>query len=430
MKNRIELLKKLLGENKEVSDYKINFVGTKSSELFFVDKKLETSRATDVCDILVTVYKDHDGKKGESAFSVYESMTEADLKEKIAAAVTRAKLVSNEPYDIVDGKIAEREVPSNFSDYEPKELAALIAKAVQKADLLGNGAINALEIFVYKHETKVINSRGVDVAEIKYDAMIEAIPTWNENGESVELYEAYRFTEFDEADIIAEINEKMREVRDRQHAAKPAEKIEADVVLNMQEAGSLFSELAGDLNYASVYSHLNLHKIGDDLQNGGDKTGDKITVTMKGEMKGSDYSAAFDSDGFELVDKTVIENGKVVGYYGMNRFASYLGEKPTGNLRCVSVSGGTLTDGELEKTTYLECVSLSGLQLDLYNDYIGGEIRLAYLHKDGKVIPLTGISMSGSLSGVLSSIRLSDKIKVRRNYGGPYKVLLKGMEIL
>lgn len=427
MKNRIELLKKLLGENKEVSDYKINFVGTESSELFFVGKKLETARATDVCDILVTVYKDHDGKKGESAFSVYESMTEADLKEKIAAAVTRAKLVSNEPYDIVSGKIAQRDVPSNFSDYEPKELAALIAKAVQKADLLVSGAINALEIFVYRHETKVLNSKGVDVTEIKYDAMIEAIPTWNENGESVELYEAYRFTEFDEAEIIAEINEKMREVRDRRHAAKPAEKIEADVVLNMQEAGKLFSELAGDLNYASVYSHLNLHKLGEDLQHG---DGDKITITMKGEMKGSDYSAAFDSDGFELTDKTIVENGKVTGYYGMNRFAAYLGEKPTGNLRCVGVNAGTLSDDELEKTTYLECISLSGLQLDLYNDYIGGEIRLAYLHKDGKTIPVTGISMSGRLSNVLSSIRLSDKVKVRRNYGGPYKVLLKGMEIL
>lgn len=427
MKNRIELLKKLLGENKEVSDYKINFVGTESSELFFVGKKLETARATDVCDILVTVYKDHDGKKGESAFSVYESMTEADLKEKIAAAVTRAELVSNEPYDIVSGKIAQRDVPSNFSDYEPKELAALIAKAVQKADLLVSGAINALEIFVYRHETKVLNSKGVDVTEIKYDAMIEAIPTWNENGESVELYEAYRFTEFDEAEIIAEINEKMREVRDRRHAAKPAEKIEADVVLNMQEAGELFSELAGDLNYASVYSHLNLHKLGEDLQHG---DGDKITITMKSEMKGSDYSAAFDSDGFELADKTIVENGKVTGYYGMNRFAAYLGEKPTGNLRCVGVNAGTLSDDELEKTTYLECISLSGLQLDLYNDYIGGEIRLAYLHKDGKTIPVTGISMSGRLSNVLSSIRLSDKVKVRRNYGGPYKVLLKGMEIL
>ena len=427
MKIQISELKKLIGANKRVSDYKINSTETTSDELFFVHRKLETARHTDTRDVTVTVYVDHDGKKGESSFPVYSSMNEEEIRHKITAAAERAKLVFNEPYDIPCGEKIERKVDSDFEKYDPKELAAKIADAVFKADKFEGGSINALEVFVYKHVSSVLNGRGVDATEIKYDAMVEAIPTWNENGESVELYEAYRFTEFDEAEIIAEINEKMRDVRDRRHAAKLVEKIEADVVLNMQEAGELFSELAGDLNYASVYSHLNLHKLGEDLQHG---DGDKITITMKGEMKGSDYSAAFDSDGFELADKTIVENGKVTGYYGMNRFAAYLGEKPTGNLRCVGVNAGTLSDDELEKTTYLECISLSGLQLDLYNDYIGGEIRLAYLHKDGKTIPVTGISMSGRLSNVLSSIRLSDKVKVRRNYGGPYKVLLKGMEIL
>ena len=38
--------------------------------------------------------------------------------------------------------------------------------------------------------------------------------------------------------------------------------------------------------------------------------------------------------------------------------------------------------------------------------------------------------MSGKLSEVLAGIRLSDKTKVRGYYGGPYKVLLKGMEII
>ena len=47
-----------------------------------------------------------------------------------------------------------------------------------------------------------------------------------------------------------------------------------------------------------------------------------------------------------------------------------------------------------------------------------------------KVVPLTVISMSGRLSEVLANIRLSDKTRVFENYGGPYKVLLKGMEIL
>ncbi|MCI6443832.1 MAG: metallopeptidase TldD-related protein [Clostridia bacterium] len=427
MNNRIELLKKLLEENKTVSDYRINRTGRTSSELFFVHRNLETSRATDVCDMNVTVYVDHDGKKGESSFAVYESMTETDLRLKIAEAAERAKLVFNEPYEIPCGEKTEREVPSNFKNYEPKELAAKIAEAAFKADNYENGSINALEVFVNKFEITVVNSKGVDVTEVKYNAMVEAIPTWNENGESVELYEAYRFTEFDADEITAEIDEKMKEVRDRKHAVKPAEKIEADVVLNVKEAGELFSELANDLTFASVYSHYNLHKIGDDLQNG---DGDKITLEMKGAMKGSEYSAAFDADGVSLTDKKIISGGKVEGYFGTNRFASYLGEKPTGNLQCVSVEKGSLTDKELGEKPCLECVSLSGLQIDLYNDYIGGEIRLAYYRHDGVAEPVTGISMSGKLSEVLAEIRLSDKTKVRGYYGGPYKVLLKGMEII
>ena len=427
MNNRIELLKKLLEGNKTVSDYRINRTGRTSSELFFVHRNLETSRATDVCDMNVTVYVDHDGKKGESSFAVYESMTETDLRLKIAEAAERAKLVFNEPYEIPCGEKTEREVPSNFKNYEPKELAAKIAEAAFKADNYENGSINALEVFVNKFEITVVNSKGVDVTEVKYNAMVEAIPTWNENGESVELYEAYRFTEFDADEITAEIDEKMKEVRDRKHAVKPAEKIEADVVLNVKEAGELFSELANDLTYASVYSHYNLHKIGDDLQNG---DGDKITLEMKGAMKGSEYSAAFDADGVSLADKKIISGGKVEGYFGTNRFASYLGEKPTGNLQCVSVEKGSLTDKELGEKPCLECVSLSGLQIDLYNDYIGGEIRLAYYRHDGVAEPVTGISMSGKLSEVLAEIRLSDKTKVRGYYGGPYKVLLKGMEII
>ena len=90
MNNRIEVLKKLLEENKTVSDYRINRTGRTSSELFFVHRNLETSRATDVCDMNVTVYVDHDGKKGESSFAVYESMTETDLRLKIAEAADTA----------------------------------------------------------------------------------------------------------------------------------------------------------------------------------------------------------------------------------------------------------------------------------------------------------------------------------------------------
>ena len=187
---------KLLKENKDITDFKVNSVCTESYENFFVRGKLETVRATQTEDATVTVYVDGDGVKGDSSFSVYASMSETEVAKKIADACERAKLVKNKPYDIPSGDELFVEIPSNFEEFDMPTLANQIAKAVEKADSYENGSINALEIFIYKEKTSVVHSRGVDKTQTKYRAMIEAIPTWTENGESVELYEAYHFTDF------------------------------------------------------------------------------------------------------------------------------------------------------------------------------------------------------------------------------------------
>ena len=72
---------------------------------------------------------------------------------------------------------------------------------------------------------------------------------------------------------------------------------------------------------------------------------------------------------------------------------------------------------------------MSGRQVDFYSDYIGGEIRLAYYHHQGKQIPLTGISISGKLSMVLNNIRFSGDCCVMGSYSGPRTVLISDMAV-
>ena len=72
---------------------------------------------------------------------------------------------------------------------------------------------------------------------------------------------------------------------------------------------------------------------------------------------------------------------------------------------------------------------MSGLQVDFYNDYIGGEIRLAYYCDGEKITPVTGISITGSLKQVLASIRLAQSSAVHDGYCGPEKAILQGMKI-
>ena len=108
-----------------------------------------------------------------------------------------------------------------------------------------------------------------------------------------------------------------------------------------------------------------------------------------------------------------------VGRFGSHRFASYLGEQTTGALPCLRVEGGVKRAEQLREGRYLECVYMSGLQVDLFNDYIGGEVRLAYLC-DGEVrVPVTGISVSARLSDVLSRMHLSSECETVGGYRGP-----------
>jgi predicted Zn-dependent protease len=73
---------------------------------------------------------------------------------------------------------------------------------------------------------------------------------------------------------------------------------------------------------------------------------------------------------------------------------------------------------------------MSGLQLDIYNDYIGGEVRLAYYFDGEREIPVTSVSISGKLSEALSSIRLSDTETLYESYSGPKGALLYTIDIV
>ena len=424
MRNRvIDILKNTSG----ISDWRVLSTRTESTELFFVHKDLETVRSTDTTDLKVTVYVAHDGALGEATFSVYASYDDAKIAEEIEKAKKKANIIANQPYSIPEGEVGSYASSSNFANYKAHELASLISKACFEADCLEGASINALEIFVYRDEIKVTNSRGIDKTQIKYRAMVEAIPTFN-GEESVELYEQYNFTEFDHALVLDEISKKIREVKDRYEAKAPTGKLACPVVLDAPELEQLIGNFIGNLNFSSVYQHSNAFGLGDDIQKGA--VGDRLNVTMCGEVKGSVRSSAFDSDGVTLVDRKIIEDGKAVALWGGTRYAQYLGESATGNLGCISVECGTLTDEQKTSKPYFRCASMSGLQVDIYNDYIGGEVRLAYYFDGEKEIPVTGISISGKLSAALSNMRLSNEATTYESYHGPKCAIFEGIEIV
>ena len=413
-----------LNADSRVSDYKINIHQKESYELFFVKGKLETLRRTDTCDREVTVYVDHDGFKGDAQFFVYPSTTAEQLSALIAEAAAKASLLENQSYTLPAPETGDFVVDSNFADYAPADLAAAVAQAVFSANDIPNAALNAVEIFINKHTETVRNSRGLQKCQQRYDAMVEAIPTYNGEQQSVELYEQYNFSTLDEDALRREIGQKLAQVKARYEAVTPDFPLEGPCMLHAEELENLFGSIARNLNYGSVYSHTNIFKKGDAIQKS--LSGDPIGITMAGQAPGSVRSAKFDGDGLSLGSIRLVDGGKAVNYYGANRFGQYLGETPTGALPCCLVDPGTAVTPE---GSWLEVLSMSGLQVDFYNDYIGGEVRLAYYHTEGKVIPVTGISISGKLSQILDTIRLSPQTVTSNGYHGPDTAILSDMKV-
>lgn len=420
-------LKDLILLNKEVTYYRIREVKKNSFQIFFVHKNLETIRNTDTKDVKVKIYVLHDGKLGDSEFTVYASNTEDEIIEKINSSVAKAKLVSNEVYTLPEKDCGFYPNDTNFNDYSLAELAKLTEEAVYKADSYKDGSINALEVFITKLEETIKNSNGLEKTQVLYDAMIEAIPTWNGKRESVELYEQYHFNSLDVDKITAEIDDKMQAVKARYEAVKLDNINGINVLLRPLEISSIVSEFASDLNYGSIYQKANIFEIGDDIQK--DAKGDLLTISVKAKVTGSTQSRSFDADGVTLKDTLLIEDGKVKNYFGSNQYAQYLKMDVTGNLPCIELKGGSKCMECIRKEPYLECVSMSGIQVDKYNDYIGGEVRLGYYYDGKKVTPVTGISISGKLSEVLKEMYLTRECVQDDAYYGPKLMLLKGMSI-
>ncbi|MBR7178687.1 MAG: hypothetical protein IKD27_04110 [Oscillospiraceae bacterium] len=418
---------KHLKSHKGVSAYKLNITRRESYELFFVKGSLETVRNTDNTDKEVTVYVDHGDFRGHAQFFVYPSTTEEDLVRLVDEAVEKAKLIDNPRYELVAGETGEFAVPTNFDTYDASELAAIMANTVFDANTLDVTSLNAVEIFINRITETVVNSRGLHKKQTRWTAMVEAIPTATENGESVELYEQYNFNTLDLDTLRTEIADKLAQAKAR-HDAKPMEITgNPKVVLNSQELMELFWNFADDLDYATVYSHGNVYNKGDAIQS--DPEGDLIGLTVTASLPGAAGSRCFDRDGMTLFQQRIIDGGKAVAYHGTNRFGQYLGEVPTGAFPCLRLDAGSVEHAEFSEGPYLEIVSMSGIQTDFYADYVGGEIRLAYWHDGEKIIPVTGVSVSGKLSEVLNRIRFSREYTLCGSYFGPKKAIVLDFNI-
>ena len=360
---------------------------------------------------------------------------------------------------------------------QPKAMPIVDSLAMPKN---ANPRINSLELFISKEQRRLLNSQGIDysrtiwrgysefVVEADSPADIASNSPTDSSADSpsnnpadspsnslsknladgsagssadnpystVELFDDIEFSEPDPARLAQSIGNRLIQVSHRA-LAKPMPKLSGiALILRGKEAEEIFSWFFENSRTEAIYSKASPFGPGANVQGGNENIeaehkGDGAIIELldlwaEPVISGLPASAAFDSDGFPLERTLVIENGILKTLTGSVRHADWLGVPRKGAFSLFSVPGGSMSLEEMHAKPYLEPVMFSDFRLDSMTGDFGAEVRLAYYFDGKNVTPVTGGSISGSMSTMRITMRRSKEIATMSRSVCPIAVLLQG----
>ncbi|MDD4000481.1 MAG: metallopeptidase TldD-related protein [Bacilli bacterium] len=422
----IKKIIKALKENQKVTDWLIDEVETISNQAFYVLQKLETIRKENTREYSVTVYHKHSSEKndyvGSSTFKISHKLSKNELTKMIEEAVFASSFIMNKTYELIKGD-KKRTWKGDDCGIPSDELIDKIAN-IFISESSSYAKFNSLEIFHTTTTNRLINSQGIDYKKTLNKVNVEAIPSYDGEKEKVELYQYYTYDKIDFDKIRNDAKDALKDVTMRVQAKKITERKKVDIILKDQEVIRFISSLISDYSYRDVYEQRTNKVIGDIIQK--DAVLDLLTISKIPSSKAD----AFDRDGIILKPKTILDKGVLVSYYGNNQYAQYLNIEPTGVMRKLKVKKGKTSKEKMRKGPHLEIIALSGIQIDMYSHYIGGEVRLAVYFDGVNYYPLSGFSFSGDIEDSLKKLVLSKEVIDTHNYQGPKYIKLFDMEII
>lgn len=413
----LEKIKKAISKL-NIERWRINEVKEESAELFFVKHNLDTRRIKDTHKFTVTVYRqsEKDGKKlvGNMSASVISSMSYEEIENAIESAYYAAQFAMNPYFDAPEKVTSDTIVKQGELASAPlAESAGKMAAAVFAADNNKHAYVNSTEVFCHKTFTHILTSEGTDVsftdAVCKGDYVVQC-----KSPEDVELINQFEYDDIDTDALEQGVKEYLDFVYDRACAQRVLKSGKYNVVLSGKNLAEILSYYTEKSAADMIYPGYSAWKIGDGVQ--GNVTGDALGLSLVA-------TRPFSGDGIKMKDLKVIDDGRLLAMHGSTPFCRYLGIAPTGayeKTRCENK--GNVSFEDMKKQPCLWAVAFSDFQMDSFSGHFGGEIRLAYLIEDGKITPVTGGSINGSLIEAQQNMRFSKERFVSAHYEGPYAV--------
>ncbi len=402
-----------------------------SRELFLVGARQDMRRAKQVSLLSATVYRDfsRDGRarRGSATVRLHPTQGRRELERVLRAAAGAAAHVLNEAYPLVapGGPAPQAPLAPELADLGGALdlLGAVLLEAGAARE--GRGArLNSAELFLERGETRVRNSEGVDARFGFFQGSGELIVEAEAPDGAVELYQPLAFARVRPGDLAAEL-ERQLELCRRRAAAVPTPALGSPAVLLTGLAvPELLSYFTFHASAEAAHGRVARFRVGGEVQ-GPQVDGDPLAVSLEPYLEHSPSSRPYDEDGWPLAPTPLIEQGRLLRWWGPLRWCHYLGCPPTGRLPNLRVGAGSRGLAELRRGGCLEAAVFSDFQCDALTGDFAGELRLGTWHDpDGGRREVTGGSLSGRLPELAGSMLLSAEHQRLDGYEGPAAVRL------
>ena len=369
-------------------------------EFYFIRHRLDQHRAKNVDSFSVKVYKNlEDGQfLGSASAQVSPDASEEEMRRIVDGLCRDAAYVKN-PYYTLNKPVPDCAAETARTDI--KAVCGDFLRTMQALPETETEDLNSYEIFVSEIRRRFLNSEGVDVTSVYPSSMVEAVVNARKDGHEIELYRLLKSGTCGQEQLTRELTEALTYGRDRLNTVPTPPLEKADVVFSTDPARELYSYFLSRLNTTLVYRGMSDWKIGDTV------APENLTIQAVKALPNSSWNTPYDEEGAPVRDLTLIDRGKAASYWGPRQFSQYMKLDDSFDVYNAAVFGGTESEAELRTGDYLEVVEFSDFQVDEITGDIAGEIRLAYLHRGGKVTPVSGGSVSGNMQELSKTMRFS-----------------------
>ncbi|MFN3411145.1 MAG: metallopeptidase TldD-related protein [Exilispira sp.] len=405
----------------------------KRAESYFIFGKPESKRYGEFekhTIFLWVINEDRDQKfVGSSTITISEKSNDDEIKRMIDDAITSASLVKNPFFEIPSQKF---EYP-DFSNADisiknnPVEVCEKISeKIIRSSSSLQNVKLSTTELFVSYIEEKLTTSSKNTYKFEKTNLMLEGVFLAGRNLET-ESFFTIDAVFIEDLNIEKILNDQAKYAIDCIDA-KPLPTGKYNVIFGLEALENFFGFFYTHSNAVSVYNKFSLLKLNEKISKNIPEP--SLNIRVEPLLKGGLYSAISDQFGIPLKPFAIIENNILKNYVAQLQYSQYLNIPYTGPATNYIIEKGDISIDQLmsnENTVLLLRFSAFSPK-DITGDF-SSEIRLGYITKNGKRIPVKGGSVSGNIRNLIHSMKLSNNIIKIGNYIGPDGIYLEGVDI-